>query len=298
MTDHLLQPGLVAVLDLDRRFGLTRALAARPSTDADLARDLGLDPRATRLVLDALAAAGQCHRRPDGTWARDPAPTWPWSALDAFLTRGELAVDLDDPETRDRAYATAVVELAAREDTLSRALAGRLPVATHVLDIGAGAGPWSLAQAERHPDCRVTALDRPEVLPRFLEAATRRGLSARVDTLAGSWDDPMPEARFDRVVLANVLHLLPADDAARLVGRAARTLRPGGDIVVIDCLPRGDRLDALVCATYALHLGVRTRRGGVHPLAAIRSWCRAAGLGHGHVYRPGGEPGLGALRVW
>ena len=295
MVDHVLGPGVPALLEADRQHGLTLALGARPRGAAELAADLHLDPRATALVLAGLAALGRCRRDPAGTWSADPLPDWPWSGLDAFLRSGRLATDLDQAATRDHLYATAVVDLAARSAHLARALAARLPAAGEILDIGAGAGPWSLAMALHAAESRVTALDRPEVLPRFVEAAARAGLSERVEGLPGRFTDPLPAGRWDRVVLANILHLLPAPEAEALVVRATRALRPQGDLVIVDCLPRADGLDDLTVATYALHLGMRTLRGAVHSTADLRRWCRRAGRGRTRLLRLPGEPGVGAL---
>lgn len=296
LADHLIVPAVPAALAADRRFGLTEALRERPRTAEALAADLGLDARALGLVLPLLSALGRCERRPDGAWEHTgPAPAWPWDSLETFLRTGALAVDLDQPQVRDRAYAVVVPELAQRGRAAAAWLAERLTPADEVLDIGAGAGPWSLALAARHPGVRVTALDRPEVLPRFVEAAREGGLQDRVSVLEGAFADPLPVARWDRVILGNVLHLLPAAEAADLLARAAAALRPGGDVVIVDCLPRADGLDALPVAGYALHLGLRTRRGTVHPVAALRRWCRAAGLPRSRLLRPDSEPAVGVL---
>ena len=52
---------LSGVLIAAVRTGVTERLARQPSTAADLAADLGLDPVPTRLLLDCLRSAGPRH---------------------------------------------------------------------------------------------------------------------------------------------------------------------------------------------------------------------------------------------
>ncbi len=133
------------------------------------------------------------------------------------------------------------------------------------------------------------------VLPRFRARAAALGLGERVDTVAGDWGEVTPEGRFDRVVLANVLHLEPGAAARALLLRAAGWLAPGGDLVVLDHFPN-TAADALAGAFYALHLGMRTRTGRVHALADVTAWCADAGLPRVALLRAEAMPSAGA--VW
>ncbi len=87
----------------------------------------------------------------------------------------------------------------------------------------------------------------------------------------------------DRVLLANVLHLESEAGARRLIGKAARACRAGGEVVVIDVFPVGAR-GPFVHAVYELHLAMRTAgrrafragdRAGSRPLGSrSRRYCR------------------------
>ena len=150
--------------------------------------------------------------------------------------------------------------------------------------------------AQRHAETRVTALDFPNVLQAFRIQAEHMGLSARIGLLPGNFHCvAIPEDRFDRIVLANVLHLEPPEQAVALIGRIATTLLPGGDLVIVDMLgdgtPAGERAQAI----YALHLALRTREGKVHPLSDLQAWVKQAGLVPEDVIELGTPRGMGAL---
>lgn len=129
---------------------------------------------------------------------------------------------------------------AARYDRSMRVFGGPLPRmlelierevagAEDVLELAAGTGlvTVALARSAKH----VLATDYSEAMLAQLEARVREeGLAnvtvARADITALDF----PEGRFDAVVAANVLHLLP--DMHQALRRMARILRPRGVLVV------------------------------------------------------------------
>ena len=77
---------------------------------------------------------------------------------------------------------------------------------------------------------------------------------------------PLPDASFDAVVIHQVLHY--ADRPAAAIAEAARVLRPGGVLVVVDFAPHG--LEFLRDEHAHRRLGFAD--------AEVAEWCRAAGL--------------------
>jgi ubiquinone/menaquinone biosynthesis C-methylase UbiE len=187
-------------------------------------------------------------------------------------------------DERSAAYKDVVPGLGELFEAHARDLASKLAPAEAILDVGAGSGVWSLAMCERSATARVTALDLPDVLPAFIARAEELDLGDQVATIAGDYQSvPLPGGGFDRIVLANVLHLEPVERARSLVAHVAPALRPGGDLVVIDALAEGTPDSVRAVSLYALHLAMRTRTGRVHPRAEIERWCREAGLGKGEL---------------
>jgi cyclopropane fatty-acyl-phospholipid synthase-like methyltransferase len=201
-----------------------------------------------------------------------------------------------DPASREAAYAPAVERLAVSfgdaATELASALGGAPP---SILDVGAGSGVWSLQMARRCAVTRVTALDLPAVLDRFRDRARSLGLADRISAIAGDYHEvDVPPAAYDRVVLANVVHLEPPDRAARLLSRARGWVRPGGEVVVVDALGRPPAEDSAT-AVYAIHLALRTGSGRVHARAQIEGWLRDAGLATRFVALTAPPGQLGAI---
>jgi 2-polyprenyl-3-methyl-5-hydroxy-6-metoxy-1,4-benzoquinol methylase len=273
--------------------GLLAALLEGSGTGAELARRAGADPRAAEVVLGVLATHGLATGD-GGVYAASPAlqgmgerfpggVPWVaslWAHLPAFLATGEPFGPFDgDLEERERSYVVAAEALERLFGPAAAELAVRLPGApARILDVGAGSGVWSLSMAERC-GAVVTTFDLPGVADLFLARAAARGLGDRADALVGDFNaTELPAGAFDRVVLANVIHLEPPPRARALIARAAAAVAPGGDLVVIEPVGRETPRRERAAALYALHLAMRTREGWAHRPPEITGWLRDAGL--------------------
>jgi 2-polyprenyl-3-methyl-5-hydroxy-6-metoxy-1,4-benzoquinol methylase len=303
--------GVAATLVAAYQGNLLQALLNGYATPTMYAEELGLDPIATERALEMLTSLGiadcQQGRYVASAALKDLDAISPggvdglgamWSQVPAFLLRGERYAHMDGPpDAREAVYSGVVSKLALVFAHGARQLAVALPgCPAHILDVGAGSGIWSLAMAQRHAETRVTALDFPNVLQTFRIQAEHMGLSDRIGMLPGNFHViEIPEDRFDRIVLANVLHLEPAEQAAVLIRRLTTALLPGGDLVIVDMLgdstPAGERSRTI----FGLHLALRTQEGKVHPLSDLQAWVRQAGLITRDVIELGTPSGMGVL---
>jgi 2-polyprenyl-3-methyl-5-hydroxy-6-metoxy-1,4-benzoquinol methylase len=303
--------GMAATLVAAYQGNLLQALLNGYAAPTMYAEELGLDPTATERVLEVLACLGiaDCNQGKYGASAafKDLDAIGPggvdglgamWSQVPTFLLRGERYAHMDGPpEAREAIYSAVVSKLALLFAPGARQLATKIPGRpAHILDVGAGSGIWSLAMAQRHAETRVTALDFPNVLQAFRIQAEQMGLSDRIGLLPGNFHSvTIPEDRFDRIVLTNVVHLEPPEQAAALIGRVKAALIRGGDLVIVDMLGDGTPAGERARAIYGLHQALRTREGKVHPLSDLQAWVREAGLIIGEVIELGTPRGMGVL---
>ena len=103
-----------------------------------------------------------------------------------------------------------------------------------VLDAGCGSGFHTLLIAERLTTGSVVATDvSTEMLDRLRTLAGARGLTGRIEPrLADNLALDLDDACMDRVLSVAVWHHL--NDPQKACDELARTLRPGGRVVVVD----------------------------------------------------------------
>jgi len=166
-------------------------------------------------------------------------------------------------------------------------LAGRVPDARMVLDIGSGPGVAACTLAELLPGSEVLAVDgTPELLDLAERRATDRGLADRVRVRLAKLPDELPELPpADLVWVSGVAHHMP--DPAEAVREMAALVRPGGVLALREgglpmrCLP--DHADGgLLARLNVIHAEAAHHHH--HPMGAIdapKDWptlLREAGL--------------------
>ncbi len=134
----------------------------------------------------------------------------------------------------------------------------------HVLDIGCGRGAVLISAARRLPRGRATGVDiwrRRDQTGNSRTAAQRNAMvedvSDRVEFIgADARDLPFPPESFD-VVLSNLTfdNIHGSEERAKAIREAARVLRPGGQMRVVD--DRADRYARILQSAGCVDVEVR-----------------------------------------
>lgn len=152
---------------------------------------------------------------------------------------------------------TAAMDSLLAMELIARAAAAVTPAARRVLDIGCGAGNYTLKLLQYLPDLNVMLVDLSKpMLDRAMEriapvtqgsVLTRQGDIRQID---------LGQERFDIILAAAVFHHLRGDEEWRAVfGKCHAALRPGGTLWIFDMVEHDDpALQALMWARYGEYL--------------------------------------------
>lgn len=306
-------------------FDAVDALTAGGTGAADaaaVASRLGTDPRATRLLLNALAGLGLLsadptgHRlapgaadllvstgpRYSGGISRVASSYGEWEALGRLTTtvRSGEPVPGVDATAPDFGYwvdfavnTTFATEKGAAliAETLAPWLDGR--PAPRVLDAGAGSGAFGLRLAQDRPEAEIHLQDWAAVLDVAAGKAKTRGLLDQVSLLPGDVLSTALDGPYDVVVAGNLLFLYSPERAQALLERLAAALKPDGRLVVISFMTGEDPVRDE--HAHLLNLLMLSWTGSAEILSpqAYREMAEAAGLSETELHE---RPGL-PLRV-
>lgn len=130
----------------------------------------------------------------------------------------------------------AIIDAPLSLDLVTSAAAAVTPAARAVLDVGCGAGNYTLKLLQKLPGLDVTLVDlsRP-MLDRAVDRVTAAGAGA-VETIQDDIRDiDLPAGHFDIILAAAVLHHLRSDQEWEAVfTKFFQALRPGGSLWISD----------------------------------------------------------------
>ena len=241
------------------RLRIARLLGAMELAVGELAQVLGQSqPRVSRHV-GILCDAGLAERRREGSWVflrQSESGGAMIEAVQALLALAETAepafaalCEADRKKlaairhAREAAAETYFARHAGEWDELRALHSADAEVETRLaealadaplgalLDIGTGTG--RIAELFAGHAERVVALDKNLEMLRVARAKLQHLPAHRIELVQGDFADlPFPDASFDTVILHQVLHF--AADPAPALAEAARVLRSGGRIAIVD----------------------------------------------------------------
>ncbi|MDY0221683.1 MAG: methyltransferase [Desulfobacterium sp.] len=277
---------------LDQGQGLTTAIM--------VADDLGLDPRATAMLLDALCAMDLLEKN-GGTYANTPmAATFlskdssryigfmimhhhhlveSWSRLDESVKTGRAVEELrpaSDEESRESFLMGMFnIAMATAPDLVPTIdISGK----KHLLDLGGGPGTYAIHFCMNNPGLKATIFDLPTTRTFAEKTVARFNLRDSIEFKGGNFlEDPI-QGTYDVLWLSHILHGDSPADCDRTVQKAASALEPGGIILIHDFILHNTRDSPLFPALFSLNMLVRTEGGQAYSEQEIMAMLKKAGI--------------------
>ena len=160
-------------------------------------------------------------------------------------------------------------------------LAGTLDLSPHrrLLDVGGGEAVNALALAGRWPDLRVTVLDLPSVAETTRARLTAQGMAERVTAVGGDCFTEELPGGFDAILFSRFLGIWSEEKIRGLLAKAARALRPGASLYVIDALQDDDEMGPpFVAHLCAYFLTLASGEGMIRTWTEWVGWLEEAGF--------------------
>ncbi|XP_042722906.1 acetylserotonin O-methyltransferase isoform X1 [Lagopus leucura] len=155
---------------------------------------------------------------------------------------------------------------------------------TQIYDLGGGGGALAQECVFLYPNCTVTVYD----LPKVVQVAKERLVPPEERRIAfhegDFFKDSIPEA--DLYILSKILHDWNDEKCGQLLAEVYKACRPGGGVLLVESLLRGDRSGPVETQLYSLNMLVQTE-GKERTAAEYSELLGAAGFRDVRVRRTG-----------
>ena len=293
-----------AVLFAALEKGVFAAVEKTGGTCEEIAEATGCSARGMRLLLDACVAegilaktngkysntqAGKLALVPGGPadlsqavkYNQDVYPAWGCLARLAETGRPVEAPTLhlgDDPE-RTRRFALA---MRGRALAIGRAIVPMVALSSgggRLLDLAGGPGTYAELLIKANPGWTAVTVDVPAVSAVAAECVGAAGLSGRIECRAGDYhSDEYENEAYDAATIFGALHQESPEQIVGILARAARALKPGGRIFVLDMMTDETRAAPKFSALFAVNMALTAENGWVFSDAELKEWMRSAGF--------------------
>jgi len=267
-----------------------------------VAAAVGAEPRATGMLLNALAALGVLVKEGERYRCTEAgaalgreraglmhmAHLWhTWSSLTECVRTGSSNRSGPGPEQVEQFIAAMNAHARAATADAVRVVGAR--GVRRLLDVGGGPATFAIAFAQAEPGLRAEVLDRPPVVPIAQGHIRAAGLEDRVTAREGDLrTDPFGQG-YDLVLVSAICHMLGEDENQDLLDRCVRALAPGGRVAIRELILDPDRAGPPPATLFALNMLVNTERGNTYTEADYRAWLERAGCAQVSRPEPAGD---------
>lgn len=278
------------------------SLHEKPTTAHGLASRLGADPRATTILLDALAALeflvkqGDQYTVPEGLTrllceqsAENVLPMvrhqanclGRWARLPVVVRTGKR------PETGPsiRGAAADQADFIGAMHNISEPIATEVidhlqPLKfRHLLDVGGGPGTWTVAFLRAVPKARATLFDLPPVTSMARKRFVEAGVAGRVTLVGGDFYTDQLPAGADLAWLGAICHQNSREQNRALLANVHAALANDGAVVIRDVVMDPSRTSPASGALFAVNMLTATEAGGTYTFDEYSEDLREAGFG-------------------
>ncbi len=287
---------LLTAVELD----LFTVIGDKSLASENIAAKLGTGNRATDRLLNALCAMGLVTKKKN-LFSNTPASAnflikgkkgymagllhtsglWKtWNTLTDSVKKGSKAVRDPIKKRKPEWFEAFIAAMHYRAAANAFRVVAKLDLSktSRVLDIGGGSGAYAMAFVRAKKEITATVFDLPNVIPLTKKYVAEAGLSDRFRFAKGDYNKGVFGNDFDLVFFSAIIHINSAEKNQSLMDKAARALKPGGQVVIQDFIMDKERTTPPFGTFFALNMLVGTEDGDTYTEAEIKSWLIKSGF--------------------
>jgi len=147
-----------------------------------------------------------------------------------------------------------------------------------LLDLGGGSGVYSMAFVTAKPEIKAVVFDLPHIVPITRDYIDNEGYTGSVEIMPGNYLFDDFGSGYDLIFMSAIVHINSYNENLQLIGRCARALNQGGQIIIQDQIMNDDRTLPAGGALFALNMLVGTDSGDTYTETEMKEWFKSAGI--------------------
>jgi len=285
------------------RLGIFDALSERAQDSRTVATTLRVEPAATELLMNALAALELLEKNGElfsltpvaathlvrrspqylGGMILFDASLWRcWEQLPEAVRTGKPVRPpnmYQDNQAETETFINAMDSLVkARGDVDVLARSFDWHAVSTLLDVGSGPGTYPIELCRRFPLLQATIFDLPGTLQITKPYVHEASLAERIRLVSGNYRHDSIPGTYDVIFLCNIIHGESYDENQRLMAKLYSNLRPGGRIIIKDHILDHTRVTPPVGAVFSLLMLLTTESGRCYAFEEVKRWLQQAGF--------------------
>jgi len=150
--------------------------------------------------------------------------------------------------------------------------------ARKLLDVGGGAGTYTLAFLHEVPHLQATLFDFPSIVTIAQDYFQQAGMGERARCVAGDYlNDDLPEG-YDIALLSAVIHQHSSEENGILYNKVYQALNPGGRIVIRGFVMSEEKTEPREGAIFAVNMLTSSQGGKTYSFSEIKQDLEKAGF--------------------
>lgn len=203
-----------------------------------------------------------------------------WGHLEEIIRTGQPIVKenifMNRPEVG--ANILRVLHRMAMRNAPSIAKAVDLSETRTLLDVGGGAGTYSIHFCKANPELSVTLFDLPGSIPVAEKNIEEFGMAGRIQLMPGNFKTDSIPGPYDAIFFSDILHYQTYEENQSLFETLYGALAPSGKIIVKDMFVSDDPANPGWNALFTIHLMVYTEKGRCFRVQELKEWLTKAGF--------------------
>ena len=146
-----------------------------------------------------------------------------------------------------------------------------------MIDLGGGAGTYSVFFCTKNSNLKATILDLPGTLKITKELISNSSVANRIELIEGDFNKEI-EGQYDVAFLSIIIHGEGEQENIALIKRVYNALNSGGKIIIQDFILENDKASPCFPALFSLNMLLFTENGRTYSFNEIEGWLREAGF--------------------